>query len=354
MPKLKDAPGTKNDDLTAGSEPPELENAETAYLGSLSGLVGQGDGSISWEIYRLPENPRQVPQGVDPRDGTYEFSFPGVFDVEIVREQCGGGYFRVNGRRSDGTFFKRGVRFGIAGPPRLHVSPNPVAAPAAIDSNVLELKRELVQMREELRAALATPKSDPLRDQLMQAAIGHMLDSPGANTAAPLTPDSLFKILDRGIEMAQARGEAGESWISVAKQYGGEILEILRDARRPAPGAAPPGARVPLPTSPPIARAANPRALWLVVTLERALERGLEPAALADDVEDFLSELELAQLKAASAEQLIAQLARIPEAASLVTMRKGEGDQPVIEIRREGLAVYLAAFLEQLRTPASE
>jgi hypothetical protein len=330
-------------------EPPDDDRAPLLETGAdlgeqfddpLAELLGLGD-DIRWTVFKISGKPGEK--------GGYCDTYTGAaLSLEVLRETWGGGRYRIQGNRQDGTWAKQKT-VEILAP----LKPAATTQPTPLASQPLS---ELAQLISAVR-----PQQDSSGSDKVLQALTAMIDSQGKLLAgllsrpAPEGPKLLdilalikagreeekgIDVLLKGIALGKDLGGGGSDnpELALAGQGLAVIREIIakKDAQpagdKPAPAlpkpAPTPAATATAPTNGATAPPAEDQAMlekinWLraqTATLVFQAQRGRDPelyaAVMLDNLPDYISDEEIQQRMAAP--DAVAQLAAIdPRVAQL-------------------------------------
>ncbi len=292
---------------------PDEDRPQAAALGDLELLEQLGDG-VTFYLYRIGLDGHKVARGFE-NVPAFTMKFTGRFDLDEVAKQVGGGSFEVIARTGTSIVAKR--RISIEGTPRqvryeppAPAPPPPAPAPSA---DLSRLEQQLADLRTELRG-LRAPAATPSLEELLR--ITERLQRPSAPAPSLEGMISIVEMIDRQAErMAERTGSERNPLAAVLKDAVPEVLRLLgaRAGGAPVPAAA--GSAQPSPA------AAEPNVL--VAMLARAIAYGRDPESVADATEEILSDVEVAQLRGADPEQVIAHLHSVASAHPEILSESG-------------------------------
>lgn len=307
--------------LTDGTVELEPDDQDLGDLEQLELIDSEG---VKWWLYqRTADGSAAKGAAGEP---AYLEKGTGPLDLDTVNEKHGPGRYLLRTQNPDGSY--RGTRkFSIAGTPR---SPVP-GAPGELDLNPMKLLAE--QINTKRAQVLLKSLEDQLTSGVVQTsapasgislegmlkALGEerrmMIDLLRGTTPPAASPEG---VLNFAMDVAdRMRGkEGGKSWPEALLELVPQTLEFLGQ-RLPVRGApARPAAPRP-PTAPPLEGAAAPSEppvveidSWALLSeaIVRAFMKGSEPTALADAIEEILTESELATLTAAPPDLVLAKV----------------------------------------------
>lgn len=323
-------------------DPDELEERATDR-GDLEDRLGDPEyANSTWTLYRLFAADVKLPAGAKASEGALVLKWTGQFTYDFVREQVGGGVFKVYGRRQGERSSHTIDTFALEGEPKLpsgeyvgvpgtsSAPTTPIFHPVGAKSLgtqeenfVQELRSELRELREQLRRerpqetnldALAKiltvlRPTQPTVAELMQAMEAGRQASGGGGSLG-----ELLEVLDRLEQRAARAAGNGDSWTTVIRETLPQVLDAFRGARggRPAPNAPQRTAPIAAPAAAPAATTSATRAEEsvpeLVRLLVRAMQLNRDPEEVAESAETFLEEITIAQMRGATDALVLQQL----------------------------------------------
>jgi hypothetical protein len=312
---------------------------DTAALGDFDYIEAAGD-DVVWNVKRMKTAEEMSPGG---KTDLWVTKFQGKIDAEAFRNKYGGGMFRFHGKHPDGTFYgQRDVE--IAGPRMNYSQPNsatPVVSSqiASIGANVLDpfqqRQLELLESMNKRLDALEHSKSNgnDLTELVQSLAALDALRSRGDHNQAPEDAGELIKtVMDafrQGITIGQEREPSsqpqGTDYVSIIERVAPVVEKILdrageaRRARimnagaRPQPATRSSAEPIETPRAAPgrgESLTIDPTVFATIQALARAIVRGVPPEDFAVTLETLLPDEQLFQLRIATGEQVMQNLAQ--------------------------------------------
>lgn len=343
-------------------------DSEPDRYGDLGTLESLDRDDVTWYVYRLAPDGRALPTGVRQGDGLYVLKFTGTFSLDRLREELGGGFYRVIGKSADSGEFVVRARFGIDAPLRSALfapagvaTTTPVVSPAS--EELQRVLRELAELRLQVSAQPREPKPTPINELLQGlVTLDQLRGAPSAASGPAIgipVADAARQISDafnagREVGRTESTPEDRNGWPAVVREVVPEVLNTLRGFRPVRTLAVGGAARATAPASAP---AAAPEAevvvspvsgnAVLLELLARAVANGSEPEDLADLAETVLSDRELEQLRSAPDDGVLALVASDGGSYPVLVSRRSDDR---LEVRPE-VQIYVRSFLSALRRP---
>jgi len=309
--------------------PPPAAPADTdTELGDFLALVAAGGSEAAWYVWRMDAQQPGAPPRRTRGEPSYVTRYVGAFDLETLKQEHGGGRYKITGFR-DGSPFTSARFVTIDGPPRVpSATPAPAAAPAtsAIEERISGLERTL----ERALTALTAQPRDPLGDFSRIVEVIERVRPPAPSA------DAITGAFTKGIEAAMAagvgagKGDAGLDVPGIIRELAPLAQQIVPRlfapaAPRPRPAAPPPGA-APAPPAPApnasgsVATVVEPdspeaeqtaRLTTVAHALARAIAGRTDPVLFADTLEVMLLPEEVAQLRVLDPGAVLAQIQHV-------------------------------------------
>jgi hypothetical protein len=347
-------------EMAQGAVPDDNEDEDDFDVGDLIALTDQQFADVVWYIWRQMMPGEVPPPGrkFHPRAPTYVGLVRGSLDLEAIKEQVGGGTFRVRGLRGKRTV--KNFCLNIDAPPKRFAvdgvlsAPAFTAQPAVMSAAAAPVNREVLELLQKVAAQLeklsAPPAGLGLADLLTIVKVLPSL-APQQSLGGDVLKEAMG-LFREGLSVGRTveGGEGADKWALAIEKLAplAERVIVGMAARRGAArGATAPPASSPA-GAPVEARAevveplseSTLRMGAVIDALARTIAANGDPAMFADYLEVQLPPLELAPLRAegVTAERVIADL----EANGAITK------YPILH--SASAHAFIDAVLVQLRT----
>jgi len=347
-----------------GDAPPAREapeQIEIRDLGDLESLDGAAFDNLTWYVYRLDD-------GDGEAGGGYIAKIVGRLDLDRLREQVGGGRFRLFGKFPSAEHRAPIRRVVTIVGPRLTFDDD-ASAPASTPPRLFRPAAPRDDEMQQLRADLDELRSLVREIPTQLRALSGNVPSPEMRTIAdvlgmvkeimPQPPDpaaqvaGIMQVWERGVDAGRRAENGGGGFAELARELAPLVGAFLQRATTPTPAPEKTGAMTaapaaPIVVAPPARSPANgvapdrtpaQRVNDISAALALAIQNGASGADLADLAEQLCTPDELDGIRAVSGAQL---LELIPPGTRAMYPALQRGD----------VAEIFEAMIRELRTPA--